>query len=197
MGMKKILKILLSLVLFVALVGIAQSVDPARVLCSVVGSASSTSVLCDANNGANEDNTDATLDACTDGANAGSPDAVLDIEVFENANPPNGQFDEFEQVKVTCTLDCFNANNEYSVVYKHGINDNWQVMGFGNCPGIGVKTVTHAFNLNDTNTYTAEDHYIRCWIGWSQCNNGDTCCVDTYADNDDVKIDVFGDGQPN
>lgn len=146
--------------------------------CNYHGSASSSGVFCNANNGANEDATDATYDSCTDGIWAGSPDAVENI-YLNTTSVVTGN-----SIEATCELNCYDSGNEYGIFYNSG--SGWANKAYGNCNGAGLENKS----VNISIPFTPGKHSVRCWISYSGCDSSNSCCASSFADNDDLNFTV-------
>lgn len=153
--------------------------------CNVDGSASPTGVECglgDANKnegeyGGGTDRSDATSDNCRDRSNGRNhiEDIYLDAK-----RVPTGA-----TVQVTCRVYCYYWYTEYAILYNSG--SGWVNKAYGTCTGSGYQDKIASVTVDDI----VGTHYFRCWASYSGCYSSNTCCTSTYADNDDISIEVI------
>ena len=143
--------------------------------CIADGSASTTSVSC---SGANEDSTDATIDSCSDGGSAGSPDRIENI--YLNASSIIGG----NKINVTCEMNCYDGGDRYAILYNNA--SGWVNLSYGSCAGAGFNNVSLEVDVDNV----AGTHYIRCWEDYNVCPSNSECCTSTYSDNDDINFTV-------
>lgn len=154
--------------------------------CNIDGSASSTKVKCGLGSvNKNEDSTDATSDTCTDGTN----NNYMHIEdIFVDATTVSTT----DAVQVTCEVCCYSSGTEYAILYNNG--SGWVNKKYGNCIN-GSASLNCTFLENKTVSIPIDNvvgtHYFRCWESYSGCTASNLCCNSTYADNDDMSINVI------